>query len=245
MHRPIHWPIQPKQPKAKVHLSFNDIAKQPAADSVRLFIMSDSPPEKDVQWSDEGMESSYKFLQKLWGMHNVFLEKIKEKNNEKGNEEISRFTNNLIAKVSHNLENFRYNVIIANFYEMYNFINKELKKPINSSILIENYTKILILLSPFIPHFASECLDELKEFKNIKSDIWPKPEEKYLKKENVTIVVQINGKKRVVLEVQMDCKENKILEIINQNSKIIDYIKDKKIIKTIFVPNKIINLIIK
>jgi leucyl-tRNA synthetase len=222
-----------------------EIIKNYGADSVRLFIMSDSPPEKDVQWSDEGMESSYKFLQKLWGMHNVFLEKIKEKNNKKGNEEISRFTNNLIAKVSHNLEHFRYNVIIANFYEMYNFINKELKKPINSNILIENYTKILILLSPFIPHFASECLDELKEFKNIKSDIWPKPEEKYLKNENVTIVIQINGKKREVLEVKMDCKENKILEIINQNSKIIDYIKDKKIIKTIFVPNKIINLIIK
>ena len=72
-------------------------------------------------------------------------------------EKISKFTNNLIAKITKNLENFRYNVIIANFYEMYNFFSKELDEDISKDNLIDNYSKILILLNPFIPHFSSEC----------------------------------------------------------------------------------------
>ena len=97
------------------------IIKNFGADSVRLFIMSDSPPEKDIQWSDEGMESSFKFIQKLWNMHNLIMNKITMNQSSLNDEKISKFTNNLIAKVTKNLENFRYNVIIANFYEMYNF----------------------------------------------------------------------------------------------------------------------------
>ena len=216
------------------------------ADSVRLFIMSDSPPEKDVQWSDTGMEGSHKFLQKLWTLHNIFIEKINANENKNENNNISKFTNNLINKITQNIENFRYNVIIANFYEMYNYLYKELKKPYAKIILVENYTKILILLSPFIPHFASECLEQLNNLYKVKNyNSWPKINEKILMDENINLVVQINGKKREVLEIKKDIKENEVLEIINNNDRILNYIKDKKIVKKIFVPNKIINLIIK
>ena len=216
------------------------------ADSVRLFIMSDSPPEKDVQWSDTGMEGSHKFLQKLWTLHNIFIEKINANENKNENNNISKFTNNLINKITQNIENFRYNVIIANFYEMYNYLYKELKKPYAKIILVENYTKILILLSPFIPHFASECLEQLNNLYKVKNyNSWPKINEKILMDENINLVVQINGKKREVLEIKKDIKENEVLEIINNNDRILNYIKDKKIVKKIFVPNKIINLIVK
>ena len=218
------------------------------ADSVRLFIMSDSPPEKDIQWSDTGMEGSYKFLQKLWTLHNTFLKKINsdENKNNEVDDNISKFTNNLINKITQNIESFRYNVIIANFYEMYNYFSKELKKPYNKTILIENYTKILILLSPFIPHFTSECIEQLNALTKVKNyDTWPKINDKLLMDENINLVVQINGKKREILKIKQNISEKEVLEVIDTNNRIQNFIKGKKIIKKIFVPNKIINLIVK
>ncbi len=214
------------------------------ADAVRLFIMSDSPPEKDVQWSTEGMEGSYKFIQKLWLLHKKILKKIN--NNEKVNldEKITKYTNLLILKITNNLENFRYNVIIANFYEMYNFFNKELNNPIGKEVLIENYFNILKLLSPFAPHFTSECFEEFSEFKK-KDSFWPKINKEILEKEDVNVVIQVNGKKRDIISVKKDISENELLKIINSNKKIKNFVMDKKIMKKIFIPNKIINLIIK
>ncbi len=133
--------------------------------------MSDSPPEKDVQWSDEGMEGSYKFINKLWLLHENLIKKIKLNETQKDDYEISKFTNSLIAKIDQNIENFRFNVIIANFYEMYNYLSKKLENPLDKDLLIENYSKILILLSPFIPHFSSECLNELKDYTNVDTEI--------------------------------------------------------------------------
>ena len=214
------------------------------ADSVRLFIMSDSPPEKDVQWSNEGMEGSFKFIQKLWSLDKKFTDKINK--NEKGinDDTVIKYTNSLINKITNNLENFRYNVIIANFYEMYNFFNKELEKPISRKVLVDNYYIILKLLNPFVPHFASECLEKFSKFKKNNNE-WPKVNEKLLAEEKVKIVVQINGRKREILEIEKDISENEILDMINSNDKLKNYLYKKELIKKIFVPNKIINLIVK
>ena len=104
-----------------------NIIQNYGADAVRLFILSDSPPEKDVQWSNQGMVASYKFIQKLWLLHQKIKEKINLKiNSDKESNELSKFTNQLINKVTKNLEKFNYNVIVANFYETYNFMNKKL-----------------------------------------------------------------------------------------------------------------------
>ena len=127
------------------------------ADSVRLFILSDSPPEKDVQWSEQGMIASYKFLQKLWNLHNKIKEKIRNFETIKnGNKDLDKFTNKIIFKITNNLENFHYNVIIANIYETYNFLNKEVDKKLDSKNLKENYIKLLVLFSPAIPHFERD-----------------------------------------------------------------------------------------
>jgi len=106
------------------------IIKNYGADSVRLFILSDSPPEKDIQWSEQGMKASYKFLQKLWLLHQKIKKKINLKiisSNQLNN--ISKFTNQLINKITNNLEKFHYNGIVANLYETYNFMIKEINQP--------------------------------------------------------------------------------------------------------------------
>ena len=132
------------------------------ADAVRLFILSDSPPEKDVQWSEQGMASSYKFLQKLWILHNEIKNKIFKNKYEKDDKKIEKFVNQMISKITVNLEKFNYNVIIANMYETYNFLINYLKEEENLKNLKENYLKFLICFSPIIPHFTSECLEDIK-----------------------------------------------------------------------------------
>ncbi|MDC0926882.1 leucine--tRNA ligase [Candidatus Pelagibacter ubique] len=217
-----------------------NIIKNYGADSVRLFILSDSPPEKDVQWSDQGMLASFKFVQKLWTLNSKILDKIKDNNQGDEGNDLTKFTNQLISKITQNLEKFHYNVIIANFYEMYNFLIKEIDKPIKKEILIENYKKILILINPFIPHFSNECLNTINEYKIN----WPKISKKDLIEENINIVVQINGKKRAILNVKRDVVEKEILKIIKTNLEIEKFLKNQTIKKSIFVPNRLINIIL-
>ena len=217
-----------------------NIIKNYGADSVRLFILSDSPPEKDVQWSDQGMLASFKFVQKLWTLNSKILDKIKDNNQGDEGSDLTKFTNQLINKITQNLEKFHYNVIIANFYEMYNFLIKEIDKPIKKEILIENYKKILILMNPFIPHFSNECLNTINENKIN----WPKISKEDLIEEDINFVVQINGKKRAILKIKRDVVEKEILEIIKTNLEIEKFLKDQTIKKSIFVPNRLINIIL-
>ena len=95
------------------------IIEQFGADSVRLFILSDSPPEKDVQWSDEGMISSYKFIQKLWILNQRILEEINLDHKKNLDISIERISNQFVKNVTNNIDNFAYNKIIANFHETY------------------------------------------------------------------------------------------------------------------------------
>ena len=220
-----------------------NIIKNYGADAVRLFILSDSPPEKDVQWSEQGMVASYKFIQKLWMLHQKILEKInlKDYTNNKSNK-ISEFTNQLIDKVTKNLEKFNYNVIVANFYETYNFMNKEIDQSLNSKDLLINYKKILFLMVPLIPHFAFECLENLKETGN---KDWPIANKKFLTSNNVNIVIQINGKKKSIINTIKGINEEDLIGQVKNDIKIKKIIDNKNIIKSIFIKDKLINLIIK
>ncbi|MBD1157884.1 leucine--tRNA ligase [Pelagibacterales bacterium SAG-MED17] len=211
------------------------------ADAVRLFILSDSPPEKDVQWSEQGMNASYKFLQKLWTLHNKVKAKIQNNLDLIGSEkDLENFTNQMISKITNNLENFSYNVIIANIYETYNFLNKEIEKEIDAKKLKENYTKILILFSPAIPHFSSECFEDLGYSDEIN---WPKANLSFVNKDKIDYVIQINGKKRAILNDNRDIDQESLLLKIKSNKIIEKYIKDKSINKIIFVKNRLINLL--
>jgi len=168
------------------------------------------------------------------------LDKIKNNSQDDEGKDLTKFTNQLINKVTQNLEKFHYNVIVANLYEMYNFLIKETDKPIKKEILIENYKKILILMNPFIPHFSNECLNTINE----NQINWPKISKKDLIEEDINFVVQINGKKRVILKVKRDAIEKEILEIIKLNSEIEKFLNNQTIKKSIFVPNRLINIIL-
>ncbi|MDA9853155.1 leucine--tRNA ligase [Candidatus Pelagibacter sp.] len=236
----IVGPTESMSKSKKNTIDPENIIKNYGADSVRLFILSDSPPEKDVQWSDQGMIASFKFLQKLWTLNSKILDKIKNNNQDDEGKNLIKFTNQLINKVTQNLEKFHYNVIVANLYEMYNFLIKETDKPIKKEILIENYKKILILMNPFIPHFSNECLNTINE----DQIEWPKISKEDLIEEDINFVVQINGKKRAILKVKRDLAEKEILEIIKLNLEIKKFLKDQTIKKSIFVPNRLINIIL-
>ena len=236
----IVGPTESMSKSKKNTIDPENIIKNYGADSVRLFILSDSPPEKDVQWSDQGMMASFKFVQKLWTLNSKILNKIKSNNQEDEGEDLIKFTNQLIHKITQNLEKFHYNVIVANLYEMYNFLIKEIDKPIKKKVLIDNYKKILILMNPFIPHFSNECLNTIDQ----KLINWPTVSEKDLIEEKISFVVQINGKKRAILNIKRDMSENNILETIKLNQEIQKFVKDQEIKKSIFVPNRLINIII-
>ena len=212
------------------------------ADSVRLFILSDSPPEKDVQWSEQGMKASYKFLQKLWLLHQKIKEKINLKNassNQLNN--ISKFTNQLIDKVTNNLEKFHYNGIVANLYETYNFLIKVTNQPLDQKNLLINYKKILYLMMPLVPHFASECLENLKITSKVE---WPIANKKILMSEEINMVIQINGKKRSIINCKKEISEDSLIKLTKDDKKLDKFIKNKKIVRSIFIKSKLINLIV-
>ena len=216
-----------------------DIIANYGADAARLFILSDSPPEKDVQWSEEGIVSSYKFIQKLWKLNEKVFSEINKNHDSDFDDEIVKYTNKYLKKVHDNLESFGYNKIIANLYEMYSFLNKQIEKTYSKQTLIDNYKKILITMTPILPHFANECLSIIKA-ENFK---WPEYDVSMLKEDNINIVIQINGKKRGLIQAKPNISEEKLLEIIENDEKIMKYFDQENIKKKIYIKDKLLNII--
>ena len=210
------------------------------ADAARLFILSDSPPEKDVQWSEEGIISSFKFIQKLWNLNSKILSECKSNHSEDANDNIKKFTNKFLKEISNNLENFSYNKIVANLHEMYSFYIKEINQNYKKDTLLENYEKILIAMLPIIPHLASECLKII----GANSIKWPEHDESILKENVVNIVIQINGKKRGLIKSQTNTQEETIIQMINKDEKINKYLEGKNIKRKIYIQDKLMNIII-
>ncbi len=211
------------------------------ADSVRLFILSDSPPEKDVQWSEEGIAASHKFIQKLWNLHTNILEEIGKDHSENAGNELIKFTNKFIKKISNNLENFNYNVIVANLHEMHSYLFKEISKGYQKKTILENYEKILITMNPIIPHLSNECLKSIGKNNEIK---WPSYDKKQIEDNNSLIVVQVNGKKRGLINTTNNISETEIMKLVNKDQKIMKYLLGNEIKKQIYIKNKLINIII-
>ena len=213
------------------------------ADAVRFFILSDSPPEKDIQWSDSGMNSSYKFIQKFSLMSDKIINLIKKEKLGLFNKDIEIFTNQSINKINFALEKFRYNVIIAVFHDIFNFFNKISETNKNFLNLGENYQKILTIMNPVIPHLTSENLSKIVDINKRLS--WPEVKKEYLETLEKEIVIQINGKKRGNIIISKDTEEKEILSQINKMSLIKKYLINKQVLKTIYVKERLINLIVK
>jgi len=216
--------------------------KQYGADSVRWFILSDSPPEKDVQWSDAGVVSSSKFLQKIWNLNQSILNKIETKIDERKQKSFENKIDLCVYKIDNAINHFQFNVAIAQFYEIYRYFNDSMKLRINNKVLITNMIKIMKLMIPFTPHLAYECLTNLncKELNQ-----WPKVNKKTVENSEIKMVVQINGRVRDVLNIKRNLEEAEVTNLVKKSLKANKYIMDKKNLRTIFVKNKIINYIIK
>ena len=212
---------------------------QYGADAVRWFILSDSPPEKDIQWSNTGVASANKFLQKLWNLCYLILNREEKNSKEKIKKVFNIKIKVYINKIDSSISNFRFNVAIANFYEVYKFLKDHLEEELDNHTLRENTMNIMKLMIPFTPHLAHECL-ELFQCKSL--DKWPIIEKDILT--DVRLAVQVNGKTRDIITVKKDLSEKEIINNILKNSKASKYISGNKIIKTIFIKNKIINYII-
>ena len=212
------------------------------ADSIRWFILSDSPPEKDVQWSTQGVNAAHKFLQKIWNL-NVLIEKRVEKKIRKDVEDnFKRNFNGYVSKVTNLIENFQLNVAVASVYEIYNLLYDHLDHEVSNKLfknILADFMKILI---PFTPHLASECLEKL-QIKD--TDKWPNIDKSLLNKLSIKIAIQINGKTKEIVEMNSDLDQDQAIEISKKNEKIKKSLENKEIIRTIFVKNKIINYLIK
>ena len=187
------------------------------------------------------MNASYKFIQKLWDLHIKIKSKISEEHSSDVDLEITKFTHLLVDKIKYNLDKFNYNVIVANMYETYNFLIKKINMPLNGEKLKENYVKILSAFSPVIPHFTSECFEDinLKTFQS-----WPQIDKKLLEKTTIQFVIQVNGKKRGSLEVDKDISEEDIIKKIQSENSLKKIFLNKNIDKKFFVKNRLINFLI-
>jgi leucyl-tRNA synthetase len=210
------------------------------ADAVRWFILSDSPPEKDIQWSNQGVNAAYKFLQKIYNLCCVIKDRKESKNSL--DNEFNLKMNSYLNKITKFIEDFNLNVVVANVYEIYSLFNSHLKENVSDKCFNDNLIKLMKILIPFTPHLAYECL-ELLGAKEIKK--WPKIDTSLIKKEKVKMAVQINGKTRDVFEVNKSMNEANVVKLCKSNLKVKSKIENVNIIKIIFVQDKIINFIIK
>ena len=216
------------------------------ADAVRWFMLSDSPPERDIQWSDEGIAGCYKFIQKIWStsekiLNNVNKKKITE--NQKNN--LEKLINKLIKEITFNIEYFHFNVAVAKFYEFINNFNKALLDyNCDKEKFIEIFKKFIILIYPFTPHVSFEIWEKITNKKNLHLQKWPIFNEELLQEEEFNIVIQINGKKRGILQVNNAPNEEELFKMCLKHNSIKNFIENKKIVKKIYIKNKLINLVI-
>ena len=153
-------------------------------------------------------------------MNIKFLDEIKKNHENDDTQNLTKFTNKFIKKMTENLNSFSYNIIIANMHEMYSFLIKDLNTKYKTDTLKENYKKILISLTPIIPHFANECLEIINENRNLN---WPSYDHSLIEDKEIQIVVQINGKKEELL---------KLIEILKRVNSRTNYERRKKLTNT-------------
>ena len=215
------------------------------ADTARWFMLSDSPPERDLEWTETGILSSHKFISKIWDLSLGINNDTYESKAESGNSKIEFKINETIKNVTANIDLFHYNKAIANIHEFVNVFQSALKKKeISKTTAKETLEKLCLIIQPFIPHLSEEL------WKNIKKDglaieqKWPEYKKELINK-SVNIAVQINGKTKDVYSSEKELNQEDLVDVLKDNQKIVKLLDNKIIIKTVYVPKKIINFVIK
>jgi len=235
-----------KMSKSKKNIIDPDkIIERYGADTTRLFSLFAAPPEKDLDWSDEGVEGAYRFLNRVWRL--VTEVKSQEsgvrsqKSENTQDSELHYEINKVIKKVTEDTERFHFNTAIAALMEYINFLYKYDDK--DSSLYGNAIEMLLILLSPFAPHISEELWHAMGKKSSIFRIAWPLYDEAALKKEETLVVVQINGKLRGRISVPIDTRQTEIERIALTDKKVAEWLAGKEIKKIVYVKNKILNVV--
>ena len=220
----------------------DDIIKIYGSDAVRWFILSDSPPDRDIQWSDNGIQGAYKYIKKIWQVSEKILNY--QTTNENFNKNFLVNVDILVKEISECVQKFQMNVAVAKLYTFLSLINDEVEKlEIDKNSLTDVFKKYLIIISAFIPYVANECWEQITKKNDLVTQEWPKFNNESLKKDEFNVVIQINGKKRAIINAinneSVDDIFSKSLAI--KNIKVI--LEEKTIIKKIFIKNKLLNIV--
>lgn len=248
-----------KMSKSKCNIVDPDyMIEKYGADTVRLFIAFAAPPEKDLEWSDHGIEGAFRFLKRIYSLITEYSSQLKEIKyfSEEFNNlsepllKLRRKLHQTIKKVSEDLEKrLHFNTAIASIMEFLNFLQDSLKQisledVIAKKVLKECFEKILLLLSPVCPHLAEELWEELGNKTFISLEKFPEYETNLLEEETFVLVIQVNGKLRDQIEIPAILAKEEIIEIAKTRSKVLKYLEGKTLKKVIYVPKKLINFVV-
>ena len=228
----------------------DSIIKKYGADTLRLFILFAAPPETELEWDDRGIEGAFKFLNRVWRIRDNFPAKNSRKEagsrpitgeawreKAKADPSLIRIMHKTIKKVTEDIESFKFNTAIASLMDLVNAIYQ-------SGADKEAFSNLLLLLSPIAPHFCEEVWQRLGNKESIIKAQWPKYDPKMLIEETVIMVIQVNGKVRAKIEVPADISEDKLKELVLADEKLKPWIQGKPVRNFIYVPKKLINLVI-
>ncbi|PLX69607.1 MAG: leucine--tRNA ligase [Denitrovibrio sp.] len=229
----------------------NKLIQKYGADTARLFILFASPPERELEWSDSGVEGSFRFLNRVWRLIQNNIELFNSELPAPVEDELSKellfHTNVAVKKVTEDIDRYQLNTAVAammefvnNLYAIEAKMGDEHKALFRDSIL-----SLMKLIAPFTPHAAEE-LFEMAGFEGLISrSSWPEFDEKHTQKDEITIAVQVNGKLRGQIEIARDLDKETIFEIALANENVVKHTEGKDIFKKIYVPNKLINFVVK
>ncbi len=218
-----------------------DIIDQFGADTARWFVMSDSPPDRDISWSTEGVEGAWRHLNRVWRLTKEIANKLRQ-NDMKGILHEDRKVDDFIFDTSNFIESFSFNKAIAKIYELTNFLAG---KDASTEQKIYGIKALAMLMEPFTPHLAQEMWSTIGEKGLIAKANWPDIKERTTKgKETITLPIQINGKRKTEISVSPDLKEEMLKELVLKEKIIKKALMNSNIKRFIYVPRRIVNLVI-
>ncbi len=228
-----------------------EIIEKYGADTARLFILFAAPPERELDWSDQGVEGSFRFINRVYRMVYEYSEKYADvpetyEIKSEADKSMAYWMNYAIKKVSDDVgERFNFNTAISTIMEMVNEMYRYKEGDVNPGLYGAAVKNLIILLAPFVPHVTEEMWEHLGYGGSVHDQKWPEYDEKALVKDTVEIVVQINGKIKEKINIPGDLSRDEMEKIAVENDKIKALTEGKNIVKIIAVPNKLINIVVK
>ena len=216
----------------------DDIIYEYGADTLRLYEMFLGPIEQSKPWDTKGIEGVHKFLRKFWRLFHDEKNEVKISEKSANNDEL-KILHTVIKKVTKDIERFSFNTAISAFMIC---VNDLTAKKCNKKEILEPLT---ILLSPFAPHISEELWEKLGNQPSVANEKFPKHDEKYLKEDSINYPIAFNGKKRFTIDIPVDTSKEEIEKLALNHKKTGNYTEGKKIIKTIVVPKRMVNIVVK